>query len=35
MLVEVLEQIPSYVKFLKDILFKKRQVREFEMAALT
>ncbi|XP_062100217.1 uncharacterized protein LOC133806100 [Humulus lupulus] len=34
-LVETLEQMPNYVKFLKDILTKKRRVGEFEMVALT
>ncbi|XP_062075667.1 uncharacterized protein LOC133779768 [Humulus lupulus] len=34
-LVEALEQMPNYVKFLKDILTKKRRLGEFEMAALT
>ncbi|XP_062089677.1 uncharacterized protein LOC133796216 [Humulus lupulus] len=33
-LVEALEQIPNYVKFLKDILTKKRRLGEFEMVAL-
>ncbi|XP_022158490.1 uncharacterized protein LOC111024970 [Momordica charantia] len=34
-LVEALEQMPNYVKFLKDILAKKRRLREFEIVALT
>ncbi|KAJ9547944.1 LOW QUALITY PROTEIN: hypothetical protein OSB04_020487 [Centaurea solstitialis] len=34
-LVEALEQMPSYVKFLKDILNKKRRLGEFETVALT
>ena len=34
-LVEALEQMPSYVKFLKDILSKKRRHEEFETVALT
>ncbi|KAJ9558642.1 hypothetical protein OSB04_013256 [Centaurea solstitialis] len=34
-LVEALEQMPSYVKFLKDILNKKRRLGEFEIVALT
>ncbi|XP_062118742.1 uncharacterized protein LOC133832412 [Humulus lupulus] len=34
-LVEALEQMPNYVKFLKDILTKKRQLGEFETVALT
>ncbi|XP_024958923.1 uncharacterized protein LOC112499884 [Cynara cardunculus var. scolymus] len=34
-LVEALEQMPSYVKFLKDILHKKRRLNEFETVALT
>ncbi|KAH9762943.1 hypothetical protein KPL70_001000 [Citrus sinensis] len=33
--VEVLEQMPNYAKFLKDILTKKRRLREFETVALT
>ena len=32
--VEALEQMPNYVKFLKDILAKKRRLREFETVAL-
>ncbi|KAK4265062.1 hypothetical protein QN277_026164 [Acacia crassicarpa] len=34
-LVEALEQMPSYVKFLKEILSKKRRLEEFETEALT
>ncbi|XP_060973937.1 uncharacterized protein LOC133039131 [Cannabis sativa] len=34
-LVEPLEQMPTYVKFLKDILTKKRRLGEFETVALT
>ncbi|XP_024993124.1 uncharacterized protein LOC112526915 [Cynara cardunculus var. scolymus] len=34
-LVEALEQMPSYVKFLKDILNKKRRLSEFENVSLT
>ncbi|KAI3701848.1 hypothetical protein L6452_27240 [Arctium lappa] len=34
-LVEALEQMPSYVKFLKDILNKERRLGEFETVALT
>ncbi|XP_062094308.1 uncharacterized protein LOC133800365 [Humulus lupulus] len=34
-LVEALEQMPNYVKFLKDILTKKRRFGEFETVALT
>ncbi|XP_052291705.1 uncharacterized protein LOC127900589 [Citrus sinensis] len=33
--VETLEQIPNYVKFLKDILARKRRLGEFETVALT
>ncbi|XP_024033534.1 uncharacterized protein LOC112095663 [Citrus clementina] len=33
--VEALEQMPNYVKFLKDILARKRRLGEFETAALT
>ncbi|KAH9735010.1 hypothetical protein KPL71_017596 [Citrus sinensis] len=33
--VEALEQMPNYVKFLKDILARKRRLREFETVALT
>ncbi|KAH9752099.1 hypothetical protein KPL71_014560 [Citrus sinensis] len=33
--VEALEQMPNYVKFLKDILGRKRRLREFETVALT
>ena len=35
LLVEALEQMPSYVKFMKDILSKKRRLGEFETVALT
>ncbi|XP_062103904.1 uncharacterized protein LOC133815026 [Humulus lupulus] len=34
-LVEALEQMPSYVKFMKDILTRKRRLGEFETVALT
>ncbi|KAI3716246.1 hypothetical protein L6452_23455 [Arctium lappa] len=34
-LVEALEQMPNYVKFLKDILNKKRRLGEFETVTLT
>ncbi|KAI3734462.1 hypothetical protein L6452_13931 [Arctium lappa] len=34
-LVEALEQMPNYVKFLKDILNKKRRLSEYETVALT
>ncbi|KAL5548484.1 hypothetical protein UlMin_003715 [Ulmus minor] len=34
-LVEALEQMPNYVKFMKDMLTKKRQFGEFETVALT
>ncbi|XP_062119062.1 uncharacterized protein LOC133832779 [Humulus lupulus] len=34
-LVEALEQMPNFVKFLKDILAKKRRLGEFETVALT
>ncbi|KAM6577778.1 hypothetical protein CsatB_029615 [Cannabis sativa] len=34
-LVEALEQMPNYVKFLKEILTKKRRLGEFETVALT
>ncbi|XP_060972168.1 uncharacterized protein LOC115696816 [Cannabis sativa] len=34
-LVEALEQMPTYVKFLKDILTKERRLGEFETVALT
>ena len=33
--VEALEQMPNYVKFLKDILARKRRPGEFETVALT
>ncbi|XP_062104485.1 uncharacterized protein LOC133815692 [Humulus lupulus] len=32
---EALEQMPSYVKFMKDILSKKRRLEDFETMALT
>lgn len=32
--VEELEQMASYVKFLKDILTRKRKIRDFEIMAL-
>ena len=32
---EALEQMPSYVKFMKDIQSKKRKLENFEMVALT
>ncbi|XP_017981021.1 PREDICTED: uncharacterized protein LOC108663040 [Theobroma cacao] len=32
---KVLENMPSYVKFLKDILTKKRKLEDFEIVALT
>ncbi|XP_061355576.1 uncharacterized protein LOC133300094 [Gastrolobium bilobum] len=34
-LVEALEQMPSYAKFMKDILAKKRKLEEYETIALT
>ncbi|KAJ9544806.1 hypothetical protein OSB04_024513 [Centaurea solstitialis] len=34
-LVEAIEQMPSYAKFLKDILNKKRKLAEYETVALT
>lgn len=34
-LVEALEQMPNYVKFMKDILSKKRKMSEFEIVAMT
>ncbi|XP_062118923.1 uncharacterized protein LOC133832623 [Humulus lupulus] len=34
-LVEALEQMPNYVKFMKDILKRKRRLGEFETVALT
>ncbi|XP_062110242.1 uncharacterized protein LOC133822051 [Humulus lupulus] len=34
-LVEALEQMPNYVKFLKDILTRKRRLGEFETVTLT
>ena len=32
---EVVEQMPSYVKFMKDILLNKRKIPEHEIVALT
>lgn len=32
---EALEQIPSYVKFMKDILSKKRKIGDYETVAFT
>ncbi|XP_062115238.1 uncharacterized protein LOC133829548 [Humulus lupulus] len=34
-LVEALEQIPNYVKFMKDVLTRKRRLGEFETVAFT
>ncbi|KAI3678549.1 hypothetical protein L6452_37845 [Arctium lappa] len=34
-LVEAIEQMPSYAKFLKDILSKKKKLNEYETVALT
>ncbi|XP_022157944.1 uncharacterized protein LOC111024544 [Momordica charantia] len=34
-LVEVLEQMPNYVRFLKEILTKKRKLGEYETVAMT
>ncbi|XP_062118829.1 uncharacterized protein LOC133832508 [Humulus lupulus] len=34
-LVEALEQMPNYVKFMKDVLTRKRRLGEFETMALT
>ncbi|XP_022151684.1 uncharacterized protein LOC111019599 [Momordica charantia] len=34
-LVEALEQMPTYVRFLKDILTKKRKLREYETVTMT
>ena len=34
-LVEALEQMPSYAKFMKEILSKKRRLEEFKTIALT
>ena len=34
-LVEAIKQMPSYVKFMKDILSKKRRLGKFETVALT
>ena len=33
--VDVLEQMPSYVKFMKDIMSKKRRLSDFETVNLT
>ena len=33
--VHVLEQMPSYVKFMKDIMSKKRRLSDFETVNLT
>ncbi|XP_030496672.2 uncharacterized protein LOC115712523 [Cannabis sativa] len=33
--IEALEQMPTYLKFMKDILSKKIKLEEFEMVALT
>ncbi|XP_061368131.1 uncharacterized protein LOC133311127 [Gastrolobium bilobum] len=33
--VDALEQMPTYVKFMKEILFRKRRLEEFETVALT
>ncbi|KAM6582738.1 hypothetical protein CsatB_009740 [Cannabis sativa] len=33
--IEALEQMPTYLKFMKDILSKKRKLEEFDMVALT
>ncbi|XP_030502340.2 uncharacterized protein LOC115717494 [Cannabis sativa] len=33
--IEALEQMPTYLKFMKDILSKKRKLEEFEMMTLT
>ena len=32
---DVLEQMPSYEKFMKDILLKKRRLSDFEIVNLT
>ena len=32
---DALEEMPSYVKFMKDILFRKRKLSEFETVNLT
>ena len=32
---DALEQMPTYVKFMKDILSKKRRLEEYETIALT
>ena len=34
-LVEALEQMPNYAKFMKDLVTKKRRFGEFEIVALT
>ncbi len=34
-LVEALEQMPNYVKFMKDILSKKKRLSEYTTVALT
>ena len=34
-LVEALQQMPTYVKFLKDIISKKRKITEYETVCLT
>ena len=33
--IDALEQMPSYVKFMKDILSKKRKLEDYETIALT
>ncbi|KAM6543733.1 hypothetical protein CsatB_008180 [Cannabis sativa] len=33
--IKALEQKPTYLRFMKDILSKKRKLKEFEMVALT
>ena len=33
--IDVLTQMPTYAKFLKEILFKKRKIEDYEMVALT
>ena len=32
---EALEKMPSYVKFMKDILSNKRKIRDYEIVAMT
>ena len=32
--IDVLTQMPTYAKFLKEILFKKRRIEDYEMVAL-